>query len=55
MEQLPEKEYIVVDYLPQQVTADNKGHFFSVEQVFLKEPRVSDLRGKFSDIILKFC
>ena len=55
MEQLPEKEYIVVDYLPQQVPADNKGHFFSVEQVFLKEPRVSDLRGKFSDIILKFC
>ena len=55
IEQLLEKEYIVVDFLPQQVPADNKGQFFSVEQVFLKEPRISELRRKFSDIIIKLC
>ena len=53
IEQLLEKEYIVVDFLPQQVQENNKGQFFSVEQVFLKDPRVSELRRKFSDIILK--
>ena len=53
IEQLLEKEYIVVDFLPQQVQENNKGQFFSVEQVFLKDPRISELRRKFSDIILK--
>jgi hypothetical protein len=52
-EQLLEKEYIIVDFLPKQVTAENNGSFFDVELLFLKEPRASELRRKFADIILK--
>ena len=52
-EQLLEKEYIIVDFLPKQVPAENNGSFFDVELLFLKEPRASELRRKFADIILK--
>lgn len=53
IEQLLDKEYIVVDFLPEQVSADSKGRFFSVEHLFLQEPRISALRSIFSNIILK--
>ena len=53
IEQLLEKEYIIVDFLPKQVPAVNNGRFFDVELLFLKEPRCSELRRKFADIILK--
>ena len=52
-EQLLEKEYIIVDFLPKQVPAENNGRFFDVELLFLQEPRVSELRRRFADIILK--
>ena len=53
IEQLLEKEYIIVDFLPKQVLAENNGRFFDVELLFLQEQRASELRRKFSDIILK--
>ena len=53
IEQLLEKEYIIVDFLPKQVPAENNGRFFDVELLFLQEPRCSELRRKFADIILK--
>jgi len=53
IEQLLEKEYIIVDFLPKQVPAENNGRFFDVELLFLKKPRCSKLRRKFADIILK--
>ena len=53
IEQLLEKEYIVVDFLPQQVPAESNGQFFAVENLFLEGTRASELRRKFSDIILK--
>ena len=53
IEQLLEKEYIIVDFLPKQVPAENNGRFFDVELLFLKEARASELRRKFADIILK--
>ena len=53
IEQLLEKEYIIVDFLPKQVPAENNGRFFDVELLFLQGPRYSELRRKFSDIILK--
>ena len=53
IEQLLEKEYIIVDFLPKQVPAENNGRFFDVELLFLQEPRVSELRRRFADIILK--
>ncbi|SEH74602.1 hypothetical protein SAMN02910265_02451 [Ruminococcus flavefaciens] len=53
IEQLSEKEYIVVDFLPQQVHAESSGQFFAVENLFLHGARASELRRKFSDIILK--
>lgn len=53
IEQLLKKEYIVVDFLPQQVPAESNGQFFAVENLFLQATRKSELRRKFSDIILK--
>jgi hypothetical protein len=53
IEQLLKKEYIVVDFLPQQVPAESNGKFFAVEKLFLQGTRRSELRRKFSDIILK--
>ena len=44
IEQLLEKEYIIVDFLPKQVPAENNGRFFDVELLFLQEPRASELR-----------
>ena len=53
IEQLLKKEYIVVDLLPQQVPAESNGQFFAVENLFLQGTRKSELRRKFSNIILK--
>ena len=53
IEQLLEKEYIIVDFLPKQVPAENNGRFFDVELLFLQESRASELHRKFAGIILK--
>ena len=53
IEKLLEQKYIVVDILPEQVSANSKGRFFAVEQYFLKEPHITQLHRKFLNVILK--
>lgn len=47
------KEYCVVDFLPKQVPENAGGRFFSVERYYLEPWRYAVLRERFSDILLK--
>lgn len=48
-----ERPYWVVDILPVQVPADSPGQYFAVEEYYLQEPRLSDLRRKYLELLLK--
>lgn len=49
MEELLEKPYWVIDFLPRQVPAKSGGQFFAVEAYYLRSP----LRRRFAEILLK--
>ena len=53
IEELLERPYWVVDFLPRQVPADRGGRFFAVEPYYLNGPRGSELHRKFADLLLK--
>ena len=48
-----ERPYWVVDILPVQVPAYSPGQYFAVEEYFLREPRLSALRRKYLELLLK--
>ena len=45
--------YWIVDILPKQVPADSPGQYFAVEKYFLSEPRLSGIKQKHINVILK--
>ncbi len=45
--------YWVIDILPKQVPADSPGQFFAVEEYFLKEKQLAEIKQKHIDVILK--
>lgn len=49
MEELLNKPYWVIDFLPRQVPAKGGGQFFAVEEYYLRSP----LRRGFAEILLK--
>ena len=49
MEELLQKPYWVVDFLPRQVPAKSGGQFFAVEEYYLRSP----LRRRFAEVLLK--
>ncbi len=49
MEELLNKPYWVVDFLPRQVPAKSGGQFFAVEEYYLRSP----LRRRFAEVLLK--
>jgi len=49
MEELLNKPYWVVDFLPRQVPAKSGGQFFAVEEYYLRSP----LRRRFAEVMLK--
>ena len=53
IEELFEKPCWVIDFLPRRVPAEGGGQFFRVERLWLREPRLSALRRRFADILLK--
>lgn len=53
IEEILQKSYWVIDFLPQQVPADSAGQFFAVERFYLQEPRQTALRREFAEILLK--
>ena len=48
-----ERPYWVVDILPVQVPAHSPGQYFAVEEYYLQEPRLSALRRKYLELLLK--
>ena len=53
LDELFTKPYWVVDILPEQVPEYSDGQYSAVEQYYLREPQLSELRKKFFTIILK--
>ena len=53
IEELYTKPYWVADFLPEQVPKYSGGQFSAIEQYYLREPQLSELRKKFFTIILK--
>ena len=53
IEELLQTPYWVVDILPQQVPADSPGQYFAVEDYYLTEPRLTELKQKHINVILK--
>ena len=50
---LLEKEYWVVDILPERVPEGAPGQVFAVEAYYLRPDRLAGLRRKFTDLLLK--
>ena len=53
VEELLEKSYRVVDFLPEQVPEGSAGQYFAVEKYYMNPQRMKDFRKKFADILLK--
>ena len=53
IDDLFDKEFWVVDFLPKQVPEKAGGRFFSVEEFYLEPSRYAVMRERFSDILLK--
>lgn len=53
IEELLQKPYWVINFLPEQVPASSARQFFEVERFYLREPHRSTLRYSFAEILLK--
>ena len=53
VDEMFDKTYWIVDILPEQVPKDSAGQYFAIEEYFLKEPQISELRKGMARIILK--
>ena len=53
IDELLEMPYWIVDILPKQVPADSPGQYFAVEEYYLTEPRLSAVKQKHIDLLLK--
>ena len=53
IDELLEKPYYVIDFLPQRVPKNNNGHFFDVEYYLLNNEKRHEMKNKYVNIILK--
>ena len=53
VEELLQSPYWVIDILPKQVPAHSPGQFFAVEKFFLRKERLSVIKQKHINLILK--
>ena len=53
MDELLEGPYLIADILPCQVPAGSGGQYFSMERYFLQPERISTLRRRFAEILLR--
>ena len=53
IEELLEKEYRVIDILPEQVPAGGPGQYFAVEKYFLRKPALAEIHRRFTRLLLK--
>ena len=48
-----EMPYWIIDILPKQVPKNSPGQYFAVEDYFLKEKRLAEIKQRHSNVILK--
>ena len=53
MGKLLEGPYLIVDILPEQVSADAGGQYFAVERYYLQPERIRALRRRYAEILLR--
>lgn len=53
IDELLQSPYWVIDILPKQVPKDSPGQFFAVEEYYLEEKRLSSVKQKHIDLVLK--
>ena len=53
IEELLEMPYHIIDILPEQVKADSPGQYFAVERYWLEPSRLSTVKRKHADLVLK--
>lgn len=53
IDELLQKPYWIIDILPMQVPKDSPGQYFAVENYFLEEERLSAIKQKHINVILK--
>ena len=53
IEELLETPYWVIDILPEQVTSDAPGQYFAIERYYLEPSRLTAIKRKHLDLILK--
>lgn len=53
IDELLEKPYYVIDFLPQRVPKNNNGHFFDVEYYLLNNEKRHEMKNKYVNMILK--
>ena len=53
IEELLETPYHIIDILPEQVKADGPGQYFAVERYWLEPSRLSTVKRKHADLVLK--
>jgi len=53
IEELLEKEYRVIDILPEQVPAGSPGQYFAVEEYFLRKSALAEIHRRFTRLLLK--
>ena len=53
LDELFDAPYWIIDILPMQVPKDSSGQYFAVEKYFLAEDRLSDIKQKHINVILK--
>ena len=52
IEELLEKPFWIIDILPKRVPKDSPGHYFTIENFFLKE-QLSEIKKKHINVVLK--
>ena len=53
IEELLELPYWIVDVLPEQVKADSPGQYYAVERYYRSEPRITEIKKRHADLVLK--
>ena len=52
-DELLQKPYWVIDILPEQVSKESKGQFFEIERFFLESSRLTSIKQKHVNVLLK--
>ncbi len=52
-DELLQKPYWVIDILPEQVPKESKGQFFEIERFFLESSRLTSIKQKHVNVLLK--